>query len=143
MSKDLILIAAIGAAVFLVLSKQAQAGAVTVSTTRPLTNAEKANMGLIYTAPQQQSANIMGDMWTRLMGDGWRNLVSAQNDAGGPAFIYKNSMGQIVTGDGKPVAGDDPQSAYFDVIAGLPTSGETDYLGMLEQFDYDQPLTWQ
>lgn len=131
MSKDLILMAAIGAAVLLVLSKQAQAAGSAVA----MTTAQKQAAGLLYTAPQTQSANVNGDMWTRLLGDGWRNLVGAQNTDGTAAFLKKNMFGQVTTGDGKPVGGEDPGAGYFNVLAGLPSDSGQNYLASISPYD--------
>lgn len=128
MSNNLILLAAIGGAVVLVLQKQAQAAGVAA---QPM-----PVQGLFYTPAQQQSANVNGDMWARLLGDGWRNLVSTQNSDGSPAFL-KNDFGQVTTSDGKPVGGSDPMSAYVQSMTGLPTSGGPDYIKAVSPFaDY-------
>jgi hypothetical protein len=129
-SKNLILVAAIGAAVMLVLSKQSQAAA-----GAPMTTAQKQAAGLLYTPPQTQSVNMNGDMWTRLLGDGWRNLAGAQNSDGSAAFLKKNIFGQVTTGDGKPVGGEDPGAGYFDVLAGLPSDSGKNYLASVSPYD--------
>jgi hypothetical protein len=127
-SKNILLLAAIGGAVLLVLSKQSQAAA------PPMTTAQKQAAGLLYTAPQTQSANMNGDMWTRLLGDGWRNLTAAQNSDGTAAFLKKNIFGQVTTGDGKPVSGGDPLAAYTQVLAGVPADDGTNYLASVSPF---------
>lgn len=130
MSKNFLLLGAIGAAVLMVLSKQSQAAAAA-----PMTTAQKQAAGLLYTAPQTQSANMNGDMWTRLLGDGWRNLAGAQNSDGTAAFLKRNIFGQVTTGDGKPVGGDDPLAAYTQVLAGVPTDDGTNYLASISPYD--------
>jgi hypothetical protein len=141
-SKNILLIAAIGAAVFLVVSKQAQAAAAGRAPAGAgggalLTTAQKAQMGLIYTAPQAQSANVNGDMWTRLLGDGWRQMVGAQNSDGSAAFLKRGLFGQVTTSDGKPVSGGgDPIANYIAGESdnfGLPLI--TDYLGSISPYD--------
>lgn len=129
MSKELILVAAIGAAVLMVVSKQAKASA------PAMTAAQLQAKGFMYTPEQQRTANVNGDMWARLLGNGWEYLSSAQNADGSPAFL-KNSFGQVTTTDGKPVNGGDPIAAFQQVAAGLPQgSFGTDYLGMISPFD--------
>jgi hypothetical protein len=119
MSKNILLVAALGAAVFLVLQKQAQAKGATT----PAAPAKGS------TTPAQ--VNVNGDMWARLLGDGWRNLVGAQNSDGTAAFL-KNTWGQITTSDGKPVYAGDPVAAWGTVAAGLPSSGgNVDYVGQM------------
>jgi hypothetical protein len=112
-STNLILLAAIGAAVLLVVKKQAQSAGMTV--------AQKQQAGLLYTPQQQQSVNMNGDMWSRLLGGGWQNLVSTQYSDGSPAFL-KNVWGQVTTSDGKPVDGGDPMAAYIAASTGLPAT---------------------
>jgi transcriptional regulator of nitric oxide reductase len=131
MSKDIILLAAIGAAVFLVMKKQATAAtAQAVAAGGALTNAQKAAMGLIYTPQQTQVANVNGDMWARLLGDGWRNLVGASNKDGTQAFVT-NSYGQVTTSDGKPIGSGDPVADFANVIGGVPVTAPTPYTDSL------------
>lgn len=116
MNKNLILLAAIGAAVMLVLQKQAQAAAATTATT---------------TSSNPKTVNVNGDMWTRLLGAGWLNLTGAQNPDGSPAFLM-NNWGQVTTSDGKPVDGGDPIAAWTAANVGLPTpTDNTDYAASL------------
>lgn len=129
MSKNILLMAAIGAAVLLVVNKQAKAAAA------PLTTAQKQAAGLLYTPKQTQSANVMGDFWTILNGDGWRNLAGAQNADGSQAFLKRNPFGQITTGDGKPVGGDSPMAAYAETLAGLPSDSGENYLASISPYD--------
>jgi hypothetical protein len=126
MSKNVLLLAAIGGAVFLVLQKQAQAAG--------LTTAQKQQQGLLYTQKQNQSANVNGDMWARLLGSGWQSLVTAQNSDGSASFL-KNSFGLVTTSDGKPVDGGDPIAAWMQANVGLPTSGTPDLLASISPFD--------
>jgi hypothetical protein len=136
-SKNIILLAAIGAAVLLVVRKQAQAASQATGGMDPgqrMTNAQLAAAGLLYSPAQTKMVNANGDMWTRLMGDGWRNLTSAQNPDGSAAFL-KNMFGQVTTGDGKPVAGDDPIAAYMQTAAGLPVATGADLLASISPYD--------
>jgi hypothetical protein len=137
MSKDIILITAIAIAAVLVMGKQKQAAGA------GMTAAQKAAAGLTYSAAQQQSANMNGDMWTRLLGDGWRTMVSAQNSDGSAAFL-KNIFGQVTTSDGKPVASGDPVANYVDAVAGFMPSPTTDYLSTLEPISSGlwAPIEW-
>jgi hypothetical protein len=124
MSKNILLLAAIGGAVLLVLQKQTLAAA-----------AAKPQQPQIYRPPNTQTVNMNGDMWTRLLGDGWRNLTNGQNADGSAAFI-KNVWGNITTGDGKPVGGEDPIANYTQVAAGLPDGAyPADLLGTISPFD--------
>jgi hypothetical protein len=120
--KNALLIVAIGGAVLLVLQKQAQAAAVSPKASSSTINAAK-------------TVNVNSDMWSRLLGDGWRNMVGAQNADGSAAFLMKNMFGQITTSDGKPIDGGDPIAAYAQTVAGLPTAGYTDLLGSISPFD--------
>ena len=133
MSKDILLLAAIGAAVVLVVSKQAKAAAPAgLAGGLALTNSQKAQMGLIYTPEQKQSVNVMGDLWTKLMGtDGWRTLSGAQNSDGSAAFLKRDMFGQVTTGDGKPV--NSPNQAFSDVVT--DTMRQENYLGQLSPYD--------
>jgi hypothetical protein len=126
MSKNILLLAAIGGAVVLVMQKQAQAAG--------LTTAQKQQQGMLYTQQQQQSANVNGDMWARLLGDGWRNMVTAQNQDGSASFL-KNMWGTVTTSDGKPVDAGDPIAAWMQANVGLPTSGTPDLLASISPFD--------
>lgn len=129
MSKNILLLGAIGAAVLMVLSKQSAA-----ANTAPMTTAQKQAAGLLYTAPQTQSANVNGDMWTRLLGDGWRNFASAQNADGSAAFLKNNSLGQVATSDGKPVGGDDPVAAFMQTMSGMPSDDGSNYLASVSPY---------
>jgi hypothetical protein len=145
MSKDIILFAAIGAAVLLVMKKQAVAAAVTQGA--PMTEAQKIAAGLLPTKAQNITANVNGDMWARLMGEGWRNLLGAQNADGTKAFVT-NSFGQVTTSDGKPVGSGDPIADYANIIGGVPVAMPTPYTDALfpistsTGFDDDGVLGW-
>lgn len=123
MSKELILVAAIGAAVLLVVNKQAQAR-----------NAAPAQVQG-YVPAQRPVSGVPGDMWTRLLGEGWQYLKNAQNADGSPAFL-KNVFGQVTTSDGKPVGGDDPLSYFSPIVESVNReSYPTDFLGMISPLD--------
>ncbi|MYN45795.1 hypothetical protein GTP23_12130 [Pseudoduganella sp. FT93W] len=143
MSKNVLLACAIGAAVWLVVSKQVK--------TKPtgsgaaMTNAEKQQYGLIYTPEQRQTANVNGDMWTRLLGDGWRNMVSAQNSDGTRKMVV-NDWGQVTTTDGKPIGSGDPVADIMNADGVNLTMPVKNYLGGLSQYDgYITPsiLQWE
>ncbi|WP_373986995.1 hypothetical protein [Duganella sp. BuS-21] len=113
MSNNLLLAAAIGAALFLVVKKQAQAGAVAQGT------APRS-----YVSPPQVK-NLNGDMWKSLLGQGF---VSAAGS--GTSGLIKNIFGQLSTSDGKPVGGADPRAGFIPVLTGNPLGGQ-DYLSSL------------
>lgn len=144
MNKNILLIAAIGAAVLMVVKKQASAKAVPTGSGAAMTVADKQRYGLMYTPQQTQTANVMGDMWTRLMGDGWRNMVKAQNEDGSRAMIV-NDWGQVTTTDGKPVGSGDPVVDFMDAEGVNLAMPYENYLGSVSQFDgYITPkiLNW-
>lgn len=145
MSKDIILFAAIGAAVLIVVKKQAVATATTYGA--PMTEAQKIAAGLLPSKAQGITANVNGDMWARLMGEGWRNLIGAQNADGTKAFVT-NSFGQVTTSDGKPIGSGDPIADFANVIGGVPVATPTSYVNDLfpltgsTGFDEDGVLGW-
>jgi hypothetical protein len=128
MSKDILLFVAIGAAVFLVVKKQAVAATTTQGA--PMTEAQKIAAGLLPSKAQNITANVNGDMWARLLGDGWRNLIGAQNADGTKAFVT-NSFGQVTTSDGKPIGSGDPLADFSNVIGGVPVTAPTPYTDTL------------
>lgn len=115
MNDNLILAAAIGAAVFLVVKKQGQAVAAQPTQGnpmgRPLTLAEKQAMGLV-SGPQTATSNMNGDYWARLLGTGFA--------AAGGSGIIKNIFGQTSTSDGKPISANDPLAAFNNALNGQP-----------------------
>jgi hypothetical protein len=91
MSNNLPLAGLIGAAVFFVVRKQAQAATV-----------KQPGPAVSFRAPQplntnMPTANVNADMWTRLLGSTWGDL------AAGSAFIGRNIFGQATSADGKPI----------------------------------------
>ena len=66
-----------------------------------------------------KNINVNDDMWLRLLRDGWKNIRDAQNEDGTRAFLKKNSSGQIVTSDGKPVNTSDPVTDYLQANLGF------------------------
>lgn len=106
MNNNVLLAVAIGAAVLLVVQKQARASTVNPGgTVKVLTPAQQA-------AGMQQSTNVNSDMWTRLLGNSWKEL------AAGSASIGKNIFGQMTSSDGKPISSGDPLSFYYHLQAG-------------------------
>jgi hypothetical protein len=85
MSKDAILLIAVAAGAFMVMKSKAATAAKPVA---------------VAPAPTK---NVNDQLWTSLLGEGWKMLKSAQNSDGSPAFLMKNWLGQTVTSDGKPV----------------------------------------
>lgn len=53
---------------------------------------------------QPATMNMQGDVWQKLLGNGWQMLADATRSDGGPAFLMKNWLGQTVTSDGKPIS---------------------------------------
>lgn len=121
MSDNLILAAAIGAAVFLVVKKQGQAVAVQTQggAGQPLTLAQKQAMGLV-SGPQTATSNMNGDYWARLLGTGFA--------AAGGSGIIKNIFGQTSTSDGKPISANDPLAAFNSALNGQPVVDYVDNL---------------
>ncbi len=114
MNKNLILIAAAAAGAFLLLKQARPATGPRVGTT---------------TANPVASKNVNSDMWSLLLGNGWRNLVSAQNPDGSGAFLMKNAYGQTVTSDGTPVSTGDPVNDYLQTSLGFPPTEPTFAVG--------------
>lgn len=108
MSNNALLAVAIGAAVFLVVQRQAQAGTTTAGGVKVVTPAQ-------VNAGRQQSANVNADMWKRLLGSSWGDM------AAGAAGIAKNAFGQATTSDGKPISTGDPLGFYYQLQAGDAT----------------------
>ncbi|MYM67288.1 hypothetical protein GTP45_10645 [Pseudoduganella sp. FT55W] len=103
MSNNLLLAGLIGAAVFLVVRKQAKAATV-----------QQPGAPVSFTAQQPRNtnmptANVNSDMWTRLLGAKWTDL------AAGSAFIGRNIFGQATSSDGKPISSTD---FYYQLQAG-------------------------
>jgi len=143
MSKNVLLFAAIGAAVLLVVNRSAKAAP--TGSGAAMTNADKQKYGLLYTPEQRQMANVNGDMWTRLLGDGWRNMVSAQNSDGTQKMIV-NDWGQVTTTDGKPISTGDPVADYMNANGDNLTMPVKNYLGSVSTYDgYITPsiLQWE
>jgi phage-related tail fiber protein len=91
MSKDILLLAAVGAGVYLVLNKQAQARQVVQQ------GGQYLNPGNIPSSGVKTSVNA--DMWARLMGNGFTSLVKG-----------------LYTSDGKPVSGADAASTFYNQL---------------------------
>lgn len=52
-------------------------------------------------APAAPVKNTNSDMWVKLLGEGWKTLLSSET---GKSLFGKNSYGQLVTSDGKPIS---------------------------------------
>ncbi|MGZ8301212.1 MAG: hypothetical protein ACXW2U_00760 [Telluria sp.] len=121
MSKQLILLLAVGAAVVMVVQKQAQARQVNNAPALAgggMTAAQLRASGAMYQPEPRPSVNINGDMWARLLGDGARSLFGA------------------TTQDGRPTSGGDAIAAYTnDLIMLQPDTYGPDYLGSISPFD--------
>jgi hypothetical protein len=124
--------------VLLVIQKQAQArnaASGPALAAGGMTAAQLQAAGLMYTPENRPVANVNGDMWKRLLGEGWQYLKNSQNADGSPAFL-KNIFGQVTTTDGKPVSERDPMAYYSPIVEGLNQDAQpTDYLGMISPFD--------
>lgn len=135
MSKNLVVIALVGAAVVLMMQRKATAATpAPVSAVRPATTGKKA-----------PSVNVNGDMWSRLMGGAWRLMADAQNPDGTQKFVT-NLFGQPVTSDGKPIGGDDPIAAWMSMegYSAPPSPGDNllDSVLSLGSFKTDDILGW-
>ncbi|MGB9109647.1 MAG: hypothetical protein WCC39_13260 [Telluria sp.] len=115
MNKNMIFILA-AAAAMLMMSKQARATAPAGSASAPV-----------------KSTNVNDQLWSSLLGNGWKALRDAQTDTGGAAFLERNFLGQVVTSDGKPVGQEYQDLAPTTYGNFLPVdlggaSGGVDYL---------------
>jgi hypothetical protein len=120
MNKNMIFILAAAGAV-LMMSKQARATAPAGSASRPI-----------------PSTNVNDQLWTSLLGGGWKMLRDAQTDSGTAAFLKRNFLGQVVTSDGKPVG-----QEYQDLLPA--TYGEfmpVDLGGASGGVDYLSEMGW-
>lgn len=95
MSKDVILLAAVGLGVLLVIERQAQARQ--VQRTAQQMQGGYINPGNIPAAGVKTSVNA--DMWTRLMGKGFTSLI-----------------GGLRSSDGKPVSDGDPIADFYNQL---------------------------
>jgi hypothetical protein len=98
-NNTLILVAALGA-VFL-MSRKAAAAKPTTAPTAPIG-------GMVGT-------NVNNQLWTAVLGGAWKSLVTPE-DQGSSNFLMRNSFGQVVSSDGKPV--DSVYSDISDAISG-------------------------
>lgn len=105
-NKNIVLVAAIGAAVVLVMKKQA------------------APAGAVAKPGATVSRNVNGDMWGRLLGTGWKNLMdsAALKSAarGFDPFVMSDGYGGLFTSDGVPVSSGDPLQDFVVKNTGLP-----------------------
>jgi hypothetical protein len=99
-TSDLALLAAVGAAAYMLIAKSGAAGAV-----RPIA------------APP--SMNVNSDMWTRILGGAWKQLEGTQTQGGSLSFLKKTFGGQVTTSDGKPIGSGDPIADWINVNTGL------------------------
>lgn len=104
-AKGMIVLGAVGVAGFLVFQKM-KAGTTTAA--RPGT-----------TGSTLPAMNMNGDMWGRLMGGAWSQLLNASTGSG-PAFVMKDQFGRVVTSDGRPVGSGDYLTDYITMQTGLP-----------------------
>jgi hypothetical protein len=124
MNKNALMITALVAAALIVMKKKAANAA-----TLPASSSGSIAAG-------QPSRNVNSDMWARLLGDGWRTMVSAQNSDGTAAFLKKNFFGQVTTSDGVPVADGDPYGTDY-----LSTPLNPDYLSQTDALtDYSDGI---
>lgn len=103
----LVVLAAVGVAGFVIYKKMSGAAA----PTRPTTG----------TAAALPTRNVMGDMWSRILGGAWTQALGAAKATGGQAFVMRDQFGRVVTSDGKPVGSGDPLSDWMGVNLGLPS----------------------
>lgn len=69
------------------------------------------------------SKNINGDMWARLLGSGWQNLLqsgASKGTANGTPFVMSDGYGGLFTSDGTPVGTNDPIANWMAKDTGLP-----------------------
>jgi hypothetical protein len=89
-------------------------------------NKARANGGMARVGTTSASPvatkNLNADMWSRLLGNGWRSLLqgNAANGVDTPPFVMRNPFGQIVTSDGTPVYSGDTADVYNQSQLGLP-----------------------
>lgn len=117
MSKQIIILGALGAVAFMVYQKTKTGGA-----SRPVTQA----------ATDLPSKNVLGDMWSKLLGTPtWKNMLGATEANGSQAFIMRDWLGRPVTSDGVPIGSGDYLYDSVTMLAGqdaLPLIDE--YRGM-------------
>lgn len=112
MNKDnLMLIGALGIAALIVLPKLKAKSAPAAATATPKTQ------------------NVNNEMWTKLLGGAWTQLIQANGGSGAGAtpFIVKNAFtGLFSTSDGKPLYTGDGGEDYMIMNTGL-TGTAKDY----------------
>lgn len=115
-SNELVMMAAVGVAAVVLLNraKAATAPAGTKSAAVPATS-------------------IRGDLWSAVLGGGWKAITDAQNADGSQAFLMKNFLGQVVTSDGKPVGRE--YAEMFPATYGLPLPVDLSFGGVQNE-DY-------
>lgn len=82
------------------------------------------------------NTSVNGQLWSALLGGGWKAITDAKNADGSQAFLQTNGWGQIVTSDGKPVGREYQDlfpNTYGDQVPVDLTaaSGGVDYLSAL------------
>jgi len=83
---------------------------------------------------QPATVNLQGDVWQKLLGNGWSMLADATRADGGPEFLVRNWLGQTTTTDGKPIS-----EQYMELAPttyGLELPVDTSYNGT----DYESQL---
>lgn len=113
MNKNMLLVLAAGAALY-IMSRKASAAAVA-------------------SAPSPVSNNFNNDMWAKILGGNWRSLT--QGGASVP-FLMRNGAGQVVTSDGKPIDSQAQDILPATYMTAMPVdltaaSGGVDYIGQL------------
>jgi hypothetical protein len=66
-----------------------------------------------------QNTNMNSDMWSRILGGEWRNLVQASGTGGTVPFLMKSLNGTPQTSDGKPITTGDPVNDWMVQDLGL------------------------
>lgn len=107
MSKQIIVVAALGAVAFMVYQK---------------TKAEVATRPVTQAPTDQPSVNVNGDMWAKILGSGaWKQLLGGTEANGAQAFVMRDWLGRPVTSDGVPVGSGDYLSDFVTYSTGLPS----------------------
>lgn len=130
MSKQLVVLAAVGAVAFIVYQKQKTAMA--------------ANGRPLAASAPVPSRNVNSDMWAAILGAGaWRNLIGGATNSGTQAFTVTDGYGRITTSDGVPVGSGDHLTDWVSANTGLPNEDYLDpywnqNLGLSSGFDGQQ-----
>lgn len=71
-----------------------------------LNKAGAANLPAGSKSAAQPATNVQNQLWSNLLGDGWRAIASAKNADGTAAFLKRDFFGNVTTTDGRNVGGD-------------------------------------